>query len=465
LGPCPVEVTDLALYQTLKVPLINDGQAVTTRKVDIVQSKAALVRAFLAPSATATGPTTVTARLTVSSAAGNATFQDVKTITTASTEETLDGTLNFAVDGGHMHADTTVALDILSPASCRARPEQARLPRAGALPLAARASGLLKVVLVPVQYNADGSMRLPDTSPAQVDHLRQTLIALYPIADVDISLHAPVSLDQALVGGSGSAWAMFLDSLRSLRASDAAPDDVYYYGVVQPASTLVAYCKGACIAGISFQVTEDRPALRVGVGVDYPGDTSALTLAHEVGHGHGRGHAPCGATAGLDAAYPYTGGVTSSWGFDLRTAVLIPPTRKDLMGYCEPQWISDYNYQALLERSVRVNPPLAYQLGAPAARDFQVLVVGADGVARKGAPLNGFAPPLDLITEPAALQGDSGEDLGSVDVYHLPLADADDVKMVLVPAMPTAARTMRLPSRVGSVRLDLTTPAVRLLAP
>jgi hypothetical protein len=458
LGPCPVEVTDLALYQTLKIPLVTGGALVTGRKVDVVAGKQALVRGFLGPVDASAGPVTVKGRLTVTSPAGTATFEDSKTISASSTDDALGSTLDFQVDAGNVRGDSTVALDILEPATCRNKPEQARLPRQGNAPLAARATGRLNVVLVPVRYDADGSMRMPDTSVAQLERLRQTMTALYPVGAVDITVHDPVSLSLALVGGSGSAWAQFLDSVRSLRASDSAADDAYYYGVVQPALTLGGYCNGACIAGISFQVTEDRPTLRVGVGLDYPGDTSALTLAHEIGHGHGRGHAPCLANAGLDVNYPYDGGVTSTWGYDLRLGTLIPPTRKDLMGYCQPQWISDYNYQALLERSAQVNPPLAQVLGA---RDFQVLLVGADGTVSKGAPLTGFLPPAEMTRESATLLGGAGEDLGSVDVYRLPLADVD-VQMVLVPNMPAAARTMRLPSAARPLRLDLASEPLRL---
>jgi hypothetical protein len=458
LGPCPVEVTDLALYQTLKVPLVEGGVTVTARKVDVVAGKAAVVRGFLGPADGSAGPITVKGHLTVSSPAGTVTIEDTRTISGPSTEEVLGSTLDFNIDAAHLRPDTTVALDIVEPATCRTKPDQARVPRQGNAPLAARATGRLKVVLVPVRYDADGSMRMPDTSVAQLDRLRQTMTAFYPVADVDITVRDPVSLGLTLAGGSGTAWSQFLDSVRTLRASDSAPDEAYYYGVVQPALTLGGYCRGACIAGISFQVTEDRPALRVGVGLDYPGDTSALTLAHEIGHGHGRGHAPCGASAGLDPNYPYDGGVTGTWGFDLRVGVLMPPTRKDLMGYCEPQWISDYNYQALLERSAQVNPPLADVLGA---RDFQVLLVGSDGTVSKGGPLTGFVPPAEMARETAAMQGERGEDLGQVDVYRLPLADVD-VQMVLVPAMPPAVTSLRLPSAARTLRLDQAREPLRL---
>jgi hypothetical protein len=32
------------------------------------------------------------------------------------------------------------------------------------------------------------------------------------------------------------------------------------------------------------------------------------------------------------------------------TDVLLPPTRKDLMSYCAPRWVSGYTFQALAQR-------------------------------------------------------------------------------------------------------------------
>jgi hypothetical protein len=452
-----VALDDVALYQTLKVPLTERGIPVANRPIDVVQGKAALVRAFLSPVAGDAGATEVTVhgRLTITSATGGKqTVEDTRVISAASSDDDLGSTLGFSVDGALLRADSTVSVDLLEPASCRNKPEQARLPRQGAIALQARQTGVLKVVLVPVRYDADGSGRVPDTSAVQLDRLRAAMLALYPVARVDISVREVVGSSIDLAGSSSGGWSQFLDSLRGLRASDKAADDTYYYGLVQPAVTLGTYCQRSCIAGISFQVTEDRPSLRVGVGLAYPGETESLTLAHEVGHQHGRGHAPCGATVGLDAAYPYPSGATSTWGFDARSSTLIQPTRKDMMSYCDPQWISDYNYQALLERSATVNPLLASEKNAPQARDWDVLLVGADGVARRGQPLAGFAPPVDSVRESADLLDGAGGTMGSVEVVKMPLADVD-VTMVLVPRMASGVKAIKLRSMAQGLRLDL----------
>ena len=83
-------------------------------------------------------------------------------------------------------------------------------------------------------------------------------------------------------------------------------------------------------------------------------------MAHEVGHAHGRPHAPCGGAAGPDPGFPYTDGSIGTWAFAPTSQKLIDPgTTKDFMSYCHPQWISDYNYNKLLERLTHVNEAAA----------------------------------------------------------------------------------------------------------
>jgi hypothetical protein len=77
-------------------------------------------------------------------------------------------------------------------------------------------------------------------------------------------------------------------------------------------------------------------------------------MAHEIGHTHGRKHAPCG-TVGPDGNYPYPGGTIGVMGFDRRTGAFIDPASSDILGFCGNQWISDYTYDGLLERVALVN--------------------------------------------------------------------------------------------------------------
>jgi hypothetical protein len=464
-GVCPIVLSDLALFQTVKVPLVEEGAVLTSRPIQVVLGKPARVQGYVRAVPGADGGATdiaVQARLLVSSVAGVHTLEATGTVTAASATGGGD-TLDFELDASLVAADATVSLDIVEPSPCRSRPQAARLPREGVVPLAPQNTGSLKVVLVPVRYDADGSGRLPDTSEPQLEQARAALLALFPVSSVQISVRAAVGSGVNLAGrSSSSAWAQLLDSLRSLRTADGATDDTYYYGWVAPASTFRGYCTSSCILGVAFQVEGNLPALRVGVGVAYADDQTRMTMAHELAHQHGRLHAPCGATSGLDADYPYPTGSTETWGFDARTGKVIDPTLSDLMSYCSPQWISDYNYQALLERSLEVNGQVASAIAGdrPAARDWEVLLVGGVGSPRAGVRLPGFSPPASARRQAIEVLDDGGGRVGWLDGYELPIADVD-VAMVLVPPLPAGGRSLRLEGSASPIRLDrLAAPAV-----
>jgi hypothetical protein len=122
-----------------------------------------------------------------------------------------------------------------------------------------------------------------------------------------------------------------LSELEALRAVEGGV--AHQYGVVR-----TPYQTG--IVGVAF--VNGRTA----VGWDHM-STAPEVLAHELGHNFGRFHSPCG-TSGIDANYPYVGGLIGSFGFDARTGTLRDPTTPDIMGYCLPRWISDYTFLGIL---------------------------------------------------------------------------------------------------------------------
>ena len=64
----------------------------------------------------------------------------------------------------------------------------------------------------------------------------------------------------------------------------------------------------------------------------------------------GRHHSPCGSAASPDPGYPYAGGFIGAWGYDTTVGQLkAPTTYKDIMGYCSPNWVSDYVYKKILD--------------------------------------------------------------------------------------------------------------------
>ena len=191
-----------------------------------------------------------------------------------------------------------------------------------------------------------------------------------------------------------------LDQMRELRETDEPPSDVSYYGMVRQADTFRDYCNGSCTTGIAGFGSQNGTST-AGMGIGFL-DAAAGTFVHELGHIYRRPHAPCGGAAGADEEYPYNEGALGSWGYDLQTRELFDPAEHvDFMSYCSPEWISDYNYQLILERIIVVNQAaLMQRLPAPGARQiFRTLLVNAQGQTRWGLDLRPrFQPPGDPVT-------------------------------------------------------------------
>lgn len=76
-----------------------------------------------------------------------------------------------------------------------------------------------------------------------------------------------------------------------------------------------------------------------------PYPNSGPTIAHELGHNFSLDHAPCDVLADLDPLFPDPDGQTGTWGYDPREGgSLVPPDYPDLMSYCHPSWIGEYNF-------------------------------------------------------------------------------------------------------------------------
>ncbi|MEO7092200.1 MAG: M66 family metalloprotease, partial [Polyangiales bacterium] len=260
------------------------------------------------------------------------------------------------------------------------------------------------------------------------------------------------------IGASGSGFDELLDSVVSLRISDKAPRDVYYYGAFANASSFDAYCGGGCVTGLcGLTDDESDSTVRACVGVGFTGKYSAETMTHEVGHAHGRYHAPCGGAAGTDPSYPYTGAKIGVWGYDLVAKKLMDPARNvDLMSYCNPVFVSDFQYQGLLERMAAIASGKMMKLPAPAA--YRFVRVRADGSLAWGKPVELHEPPMGApraILFEDALGAPLATAVGHFYPYdHLPGG------MLLVPQGPAGFTSLRVIGVAGTVdaRLDATLP-------
>jgi hypothetical protein len=138
---------------------------------------------------------------------------------------------------------------------------------------------------------------------------------------------------------------MLSDIVTTIWDNEGGPDN-YYYGLIS------IDCGSGCIAGIGWIGGYKAAVGWNGYGTAHT--AASETHAHEVGHNHGRNHAPgCGA-GDPDPAYPYAGGALGNsshqnFGFDVVTLKIYPYTTSsyDIMNYCDNQWVSDYTYAGL----------------------------------------------------------------------------------------------------------------------
>jgi len=183
-----------------------------------------------------------------------------------------------------------------------------------------------------------------NVSDANKESFLGDLKLLLPVGAYDADVRAAYTTTAPVLqsNNANGAWGTILSEVLALRSTDG--NSRYYYGVVKPSY-------GSGVAGMGYVGGSARTA----IGWDYLPSGKGV-LAHELGHNLNRLHAPCGGVSAPDPGYPYTGGMIGMWGLDVSTLTLKnPATYVDLMGYCSPAWISEYNWSEMI----------AYRQGGP----------------------------------------------------------------------------------------------------
>jgi len=327
-------LSGLSIYQGVEIPLFPPSPG-----VDVVAGRDALVRIAVAP----TSDPVDGARLVLSDSEGENVFDVIRPLS-GSSKDSLSSTYNFFLEGAFITPETELSVELFRNVPCGGQSDGgARFPQSEKSSLHARLVGALELMMVPVRFEADGSGRISDTSEVHLEELRSALQALYPVPEVVLHVHEPVATDEESLEG-------VLSQIMHLRENENAPSHLAYFGLVDPGETMADYCEGACVAGVSA-VGSASGVSSSGVGVGFRG-AAVETFLHELGHIHRLDHAPCGAPAGVDTTFPHEAGRIGSWGFDMRDRTLKDPAgdARDFMSYCDPTWISDHNYQKLVER-------------------------------------------------------------------------------------------------------------------
>jgi hypothetical protein len=411
----------LNFYQTVEIALMQGGSEVADRNVDVVVGRDTLVRVYVDVGAGWT-PRQLSARLFLDDGEERVTvYSDApQTISDSSEDEDRDSTFDLFVSGDLIRESTRYAVELVE---CGEAPggsvQSPRFPEQDGLDLDAVVAGGLRVHLVPLRANGMS----PDTSEEALETMRQAFLATYPIDSIELTVSESHDLNEA------TAWTNNLEALRGLRDSESPDPEVYYYGILKPTDTIREFCGGGCTAGIGYVPNgggQFQQSGRVSLGLAYGDEESLRTMLHEVGHNHGRNHAPCvppgSSIAGVDQNFPYDNAALGVYGYDFRSDSLISPDRPDIMAYCNDPWFSDYTYAGLLSTVRNVNQTQQSLIVDPErVGEFWVLLVES-GTLRWLPPRPGTVT-AGGVAVPAQVLDATGAVVADVKVYRNDMAD------------------------------------------
>jgi hypothetical protein len=222
----------------------------------------------------------------------------------------------------------------------------------------------LRVVLVPVRYEALDPPREPDIDADDLALLHDYLLQQNPVQRVELSVREQPIVRTETLTNLGS----LLAPTREAKLADGADANVYYHALVDVGGPAVAQVAGiALLTDASKQASSDRVAATVyykrvvtpdpdaddQTPIVYAPTNSARTFVHEIGHNQGLSHVACpnASAAGPDLDYPHANGKIGVYGFGIRDFhVYTPGASHDYMSYCGNSWVSDWTWNKTLTR-------------------------------------------------------------------------------------------------------------------
>lgn len=381
------------------------SSSVTIKQI-LVPGKAALIRAYVVANQSIAAPA-VTATINGCAAAPTLTLSGPSSLPTSTpASDNLAGTFSAQIPASCVTSGLMVTISVASTSPANSGASQIATPQVGS-------ATSINVVLVPLVTNGSTGS-IPDLTT-----VKRMFARAYPIdaSRITLSVRTPFTLQRTVVS-TGSDWSAALAELENLRKLEASGKN--YVGLVPSpnfngGTSGLAYqntgSSGAFLSAILLDAVALNPSL-------FGANASLDTMTHEVGHNMSLGHAPCGTTNGLDPNFPYSGGGLGAYPvheFDANRdgsnveAVYFPGTAtapatadtsaKDVMGYCNGEWFSDYNYGLVQSFMQTLTSPMVTPYAAP------LEMLDFSGEIRGGKVTLG-APGARMTTQPYVGGGD-----------------------------------------------------------
>ena len=271
-------------------------------------------------------------------------------------ESRLGQSFNARIPGHVLQPGLEMVVELDPASALPLKPgSRTRFPASGRLALDVRDVLPMHLTIVPVLYHTEANRSTnPEIEAAtrnvagtDSDGFRYARDVL-PIGDLNVKLREPY---YTFADTTESGAFQILREIRMLRHLEAGEDE-YYHGVY------------------AWPNDPDYSIWPNGIGqlpghASVSGAISAVSdaLVHELGHNLSLPHAPCGTTGFLDPEFPYADGSIGVWGHRFKPGaetgvgrLFHPDAYKDLMSYCRPRWISDYNFTKALTFRLASSP-------------------------------------------------------------------------------------------------------------
>ncbi len=260
----------------------------------------------------------------------------------------------------------------------------------------------MHVVMVPVDYSGPGCNQAVAPDQETLQPYEDAMFQQNPLETLDISWDEPYVVNDLDLSNPNDFFNL-LGRAQQYRASQSPAPNVYYYFLFDNCGACIGD-GGGCVLGVAPGLADESMAaasLRVAIGSRYLGgsEVGIETFVHEVGHTQGRAHIACpdAAAAGPDPSYPHPNGQIGVWGFGVRDfGVRNATTHVDYMSYCNPTWVSDWQWTATFNRIRTLTSWDGASVGMP--EDDNVLVGALNletGVAQWWTDRGGITTPTE----------------------------------------------------------------------